>query len=127
MIISKTGTLGAGASLNPNNVWAGSAFEYLPSNAYLNFGLVSNTTQALQGLLAAFYVGQALVAEEMTVPNVDPAIYGANNPILANNFFIQAAGGAGQRVVTTLRNPTAGGILWNGILQIVPAGGGRRR
>jgi hypothetical protein len=29
MIISRTATLATGVTLNPNNVWSGSAFEYL--------------------------------------------------------------------------------------------------
>jgi hypothetical protein len=127
MIIKRTGTLATVTTLNPNNIWSGSAFEYLKGPAIVQIGLISVTTQALQGLLAAVYVGSALIAEEFTVPNVDPAIYGENTAQLANNFYIQAGGNGGDRLVTTLRNPTAGGIVYDAIALITPMGGGRRR
>lgn len=126
MIIKREITaLAAGATLNPNNVWSGSAFEYLPYAAYISLGIASLTTFALKGLVTAFYIGGNLIAEEFVVPNVDPAIFGLDHPQLANNFFIQAAGAQGQRVVNTVRNPTAGAVTATAILQVVPAGGRR--
>lgn len=127
MIIPKTGSLLTGVSLNPNNVWAGSAFEYLKGPAIIAIGIVSQTTQALKGLLTACYVGPSLIAEEFEVPNIDPAIAGWNSPMLQQNTYIQAAGNGGDRLVNTLRNPTAGTIAYNAIALITPMGGGRRR
>jgi hypothetical protein len=126
MIIKRTATLATVSTLNPNNVWSGSAFEYLKGPAYVSVGIVSITTQALSGLLAAMYVGGNLVAEEFTVPNKDPAIFGENTAGLHEQFYIQAGGNGGDRLVTTLRNPTAGGILYDAIALIQPAGGRRR-
>lgn len=125
MIIKREGSLLTGAALNPNNLWSGSAFEYLRGPSFVSVGLTSLTTRALSGLLTAFYVGNALVAEEFTMPNVDPAIFGLDHAQVANDFFIQAAGNGGDRLVSTVRNPTAGTIAFNGIAQIVPARGGR--
>jgi len=127
MIIKRDGSLTTGTTLNPNNLWSGSAFEYLRGPSYVNIGIISPTTAALSGLLSACYVGAALVAEEFTVPNVDPAIFGLNTPQLANNFYIQAGGNGGDRLVNTLRNPTAGTVAYDAIAQIVPSGGGRGR
>jgi len=127
MIIKRNGTLATVSTLNPNNVWSGSAFEYLKGPAIVSIGLISITTQALSGLLSAAYVGAALIAEEYTVPNQDPAIFGENTAQLANNFYIQAGGNGGDRLVNTLRNPTAGGIAYDAIALITPVGGGRRR
>jgi hypothetical protein len=127
MIIKRNGSLATGTTLSPNNVWSGSAFEYLKGPAIVNIGLISITTQALQGLLSACYVGSALIAEEYTVPNVDPAIYGENTAQLANNFYITAGGNGGDRLVNTLRNPTAGTVSYDAIALITPVGGGRRR
>jgi hypothetical protein len=126
MIIKREGSLTTGAALNPNNLWSGSAFEYLRSPAYVSVGLTSLTTRALAGLLTAFYVGSNLIAEEFTMPNNDPAIKGTDSPLISDQFYIQAAGNGGDRVVSTVRNPTAGTVAFNGIAQIVPAGGGRR-
>jgi phage shock protein PspC (stress-responsive transcriptional regulator) len=114
-------------TLNPNNVWAGSAFEYLKGPAIVNIGIISQTTQALKGLLTACYIGAALIAEEFEVPNQDPAIFGENTPQLANNFYIQGGGMGGDRLVNTLRNPTAGAIVYYALALITPVGGGRRR
>jgi hypothetical protein len=127
MIISRTATLANGVALNPNNVWAGSSYEYLQGPAAVAIGIITTTTQALKGLLTACYVGPALIAEEFEVPNVDPAIMGLNTPMLSNNMYIQAGGGGGNRVVNTLRNPTAGTIAYNAVAIITPMGGGRRR
>lgn len=127
MIIKKTGTLATVTTLNPNNVWSGSAFEYLKGPAIINIGIISITTQALSGLLSACYVGSALIAEEFTVPNQDPAIYGENTPQLSNNFYLTAGGVGGDRIVNTLRNPTGGTVAYEAIAMITPVGGGRRR
>lgn len=127
MIILKTGSLLTNTSLNPNNIWSGSSFEYLKGPALVAIGVISQTTQALKGLLTAFYVGPALIAEEFEVPNIDPAIAGWNTPMLQQNTYIQAAGGGGDRLVSTLRNPTAGTITYNAVAIVTPMGGGRRR
>lgn len=126
MIIARTGTLAAAAALAPNNIWSGSAFEYLKGPALVNIGVISQTTQALKGLLTSCFVGAALVAEEFEVPNIDPAIAGWNTPMLQQNTYIAAGGNGGDRLVNTLRNPTAGGIAWNAVALITPVGGGRR-
>ncbi|HJS30390.1 MAG TPA: hypothetical protein VJ924_00245 [Alphaproteobacteria bacterium] len=127
MIIKRNGTLTTATTLNPNNVWSGSAFEYLKGPAIIAIGLMSPTTFALSGLLSACYVGATLVAEEYIVPNIDPAIFGRNNAIMANDFYIQAGGMGGDRIVNTLRNPTAGTLAYDAIAMITPVGGGRRR
>lgn len=127
MIISRTAAIANGVTLNPNNIWSGSAFEYLKGQAFVNIGVISQTTQALKGLLTACYIGAALIAEEMEVPNQDPAIFGESTPQLANNFYIQGGGFGGDRLVNTLRNPTAGAINYYALALITPIGGGGRR
>jgi hypothetical protein len=127
MIISRTATLATGVTLNPNNVWSGSAFEYLKGPAFVNIGIISQSTQALKGLLSACYIGSALIAEEFEVPNQDPAIFGESTPQLANNFYIQGGGMGGDRLVNTLRNPTGAGIAYYALALITPVGGGGRR
>jgi len=126
MIIKREGSLTTGAALNPNNLWSGSAFEYLRGPSFVSVGLTSLTTRTLSGLLTALYIGPNLIAEEFTMPNNDPAIKGTDSPLISDQFYIQAAGNGGDRLVSTVRNPTAGTVAFNGIAQIVPAGGGRR-
>lgn len=126
MIIKREITaLAAGAVIANNNLWAGSAFEYLKGPAFVSVGLTSLTTFALKGLLTALYIGSNLIAEEFVMPNTDPAIVGVDHPQIANNFFIQAAGNGQDRLVSTVRNPTGGAISGTGLAQIVPARGGR--
>jgi len=118
MIIKRTATLATVSTLNPNNIWSGSAFEYLKGPAIVSVGLISCTTQAISGLLSAFYVGAALIAEEYTVPTQDPAIRGMNTAKISDQFYLQAGGNGGDRVVSTLRNPPGGAIIFRAIAQI---------
>lgn len=127
MIIARTASIANGVTLNPNNIWSGSAFEYLKGPALVSISVITQTTQALKGLLTACYLGAALLAEEMEVPNQDPAIYGQSTPQLANNFFIQGGGVGGDRIVNTLRNPTSGAVTYYALALITPVGGGGRR
>lgn len=125
MIIKRDGSLLTATALNPNNVWAGSAFEYLPGPSFISVGII--TPGAAGGLLSAMYVGGALIAEEFEVPFSDPAVRGTDYPMIAEAYLIQAGGRAMDRLVTTLRNPTGGTLAYSAVAQITPASGGRRR
>lgn len=124
MIIKRDNTLNAGLTLNPNNVWSGSAFEYLRGPSYISIGII--TPGAAGGLLAAQYVGGALIAEEFLVPFSDPAVRGTDYAMIPEAYLIQAGGGQNDRLVTTLRNPTGGNLAWAAVAMITPAGGRRR-
>lgn len=125
MIIKRDGSLATGVSLNPNNIWAGSAFEYLRGPSFLNFGII--TPGSAGGLLTALYVGSNLIAEEFEVPFSDPAVRGTDYPMIAEAYLIQAGGIGGDRLVNTLRNPTGGTLAYSAVAQITPAGNGRGR
>jgi len=125
MIIRKNGSLTTATTLNPNNIWAGSAFEYLSGPSFLSIGIMTPGTAG--GLLSAQYVGNILIAEEYEVPFSAPTVWGGNQPMLSDQMYIQAAGVGGQRVVSTLRNPTAGTLTYTALAIIQAAGGGRRR
>ena len=125
MMIKRVGSLTTGAVLNPNNLWSGSAFEYLRGPSFISIGIITPGTAG--GLLAAQYVGNALIAEEFEVPFRAPTVDGPNQPE-TDELFIQAGGLGGDRVVTTLRNPTGGTLTYSALALIQPAGnGGRRR
>lgn len=125
MIIKRTGSLLTATALNPNNVWAGSAFEYLKGPSFVNVGI--HTPGTAGGLLTAFYVGNALIAEEHEVPFSAPTVWGANQPDIPSLMYMQAGGLGGDRLVNTLRNPTGGTLTYSALAIIQPAGGGRRR
>jgi len=125
VIIKRDGSLATATTLNPNNVWAGSAFEYLRGPSFLNIGII--TPGAAGGLLAAQYVGSNLIAEEFLVPFSDPAVRGTNYPMVAEAYLMQAGGQAADRLVTTLRNPTGGTLTYSAVAIVSPAGGGGGR
>jgi len=125
MIIKRTGSLLTTASVANNNVWTGSAFEYLRGPSFCSVGILTPGTAG--GLLAAMYVGNALIAEEFEVPFRAPTVDGPNQPQLSNDMFISFGGVGGDRLVTTLRNPTGGTLAYSALAIIQPAGGRRGR
>lgn len=125
MIIKRDGTLATTLSLNPNNIWAGSAFEYLKGPSFVSIAVV--TPAAAGGLLTACYVGAALIAEEYTVPTDNRGAAAGAGPIIPDDYLIQAGGNGGDRLVNTLRNPTAGTLAYSAVAIITPAGGRRGR
>jgi len=124
MLIKRDGTLTTLTALNPNNIWAGSAFEYLRGPSLISIGVV--TPGAAGGLLTACYVGSALIAEEFEVPFNDPAVRGTDYPMIPESYLLQAGGNGGDRLVNTLRNPTGGSLTYSAVALITPAGGRRR-
>ena len=113
----------AAAGINAN-VWAGSVFEYARSNGLLSIGLVSPETAAAgpaAGLLATINVGSDVVAEEFPVMTLDPAITGFNAPVIPDHFWFQDAAAAGDRIVTSIRNPTGGALAFYGVAIFTPS------
>jgi len=125
MIIKRDGSLTTGSTISPNNVWAGSAFEYLRGPSFVSIGII--TPGAAGGLLTACYIGERLIAEECEVPFSDPAVRGTDYPMVAESYLIQAGGNTQDRLVNTLRNPTGGTLTYSAVAMIQAAGGGRRR
>lgn len=125
MIIKRDGSLTTATTLNPNNVWAGSAFEYLRGPSFVQLGII--TPGAAGGLLAAQYVGPNLIAEEFVVPFSDPAVRGTNYPMIAEAYLMTFGGNVNDRLVTTLRNPTGGTLTYSAVAMLTPAGGRRGR
>jgi len=125
MIIKRDGSLTTGQVLNPNNIWSGSAFEFLRGPSYVSIAVI--TPAAAGGLLTSCYVGSALIAEEYIVPTDNRAAAAGAGPIIPDDYLVQAGGGIGDRLVNTLRNPTGGTLTYSAVAVITPAGGGGRR
>jgi hypothetical protein len=125
MIIKRAISLLTATTLNPNNVWSGSAFEYLRGPSFVNIGLITPGTAG--GLLATQYCGSMLIAEEFEIPFRAPTVDGPNSPQMGQDMFIQFGGVGGDRLVTQVRNPTGGTLVATCLAIIQPAGGGRRR
>lgn len=112
----------AGGAINAN-IWAGSVFEYARSNGLLSIGLISPETAAAgpaAGLLATINVGADVVAEEFPLATLDPAIMGRNYPVIPDDFWFQDAAAQGDRIVTSVRNPTGGALAFSGIAIFTP-------
>src|SRR5262245_34630892 len=125
MMIKKDGSLLTATSLSPNNIWAGSPYEYLGGPSLISIGLI--TPAAAGGLLSATTVGGVTIAEEYVVPTDNRAAAAGAGPLASDDFQIQAAGTVMQRIVSTLRNPTGGTLTYSGVCIITPVGGGGRR
>jgi len=125
MLIKRDGSLTTGTTLTPNNVWSGSAYEYLRGPAFVNIGII--TPGSAGGLLTTCTIGGITIAEEFEVPFSDPAVRGTDYPMVAESYLIQAAGTTLDRLVNTLRNPTGGTLTYSAVAMITPAGGGGRR
>lgn len=106
------------------NIWAGSVFEYARTNGLVSIGLISPETAAAgpaAGLLGTINIGADVVAEEFPIPYKDPATAGGNYPVIPDDFYFQDAAAAGDRIVTTVRNPTGGTLAYSGIMIFTPA------
>lgn len=112
----------AAAGVNAN-IWAGSVFEYARSNGLLSIGIVQPEAAAAgpaAGLLATINVGADVVAEEFPLASADPAILGRNAPMIPDDFYFQDAAAQGDRIVTSIRNPTGGALAFYGVAIFTP-------
>ncbi len=88
----------AAASVD-DNILAGSQFEFLPYNAFLEFGLVGDANAS--DLRVDVYSGQDVLAENME-PSAANAI-----PIYPDNFGLSDVAAAGERIKVRVRNTHA--------------------
>lgn len=126
-MIKKDGSLLTATSLNPNNIWAGSPYEYLGGPSLISIAII--TPAAAGGLLSSTTVGGVTIAEEYVVPTDNRGAAAGAGPLASDDFQIQAAGTVMQRIVSTLRNPTGGTLTYSAVAIVTPVGGGggRRR
>jgi hypothetical protein len=124
-MIKKDGSLLTATTLTPNNLWSGSAYEYLGGPSLISIAIV--TPAAAGGLLSSTTVGGVTIAEEYLVPTDNRGAAAGAGPLASDDFQIQAAGNIMQRIVSTLRNPTGGTLTYSAVCIVTPVGGGRRR
>lgn len=98
------------ANATNDNVIAGSQFEFLPYNAFLEFGLNASAT----GLVADVYSGQDTVAEAF-------ALSTANRfPVYPDDYPLNDVAAAGERVKVRIRNTTGGALTCFYSVKITP-------
>lgn len=97
---------------NPNFI-SGSAFEFARSNQVVSIGLAASA----DGAFVTITSGADLILEES--PPYVIATAGVF-PIVPDQMFYNDVMAPGDRLVIRGRNPTAGAIVFKGVIQISP-------
>lgn len=99
------------ANSTNDNVIQGSQFEFLPYDAFLEFGVNGSAL----GLVADIYSGQDTIAEGM-------ALNAQNRfPVYPDDFPLNDVAAAGERIKIRVRNTTAGALTAFYSLRLTPA------
>lgn len=110
-----SGQTSIAASAANDNVLSGSQFEFLPFNAYLEFGLNGDANGA--DLRLDVYSGQDVLLENA------PANAVAVMPVYPDHFMLNDVAAAGERIKIRVRNTSAAGarsLYWT--VRITPMG-----
>jgi len=95
-----------------DNVLTGSQFEFLPYDAFLEFGL---TGEGVVGdFIVDVYSGQDVLMESGSVSILD------RQPVYPDDFILNDAAGAGERIKIRIRNSSAGTLNFFTTLRITP-------
>jgi len=93
-----------------DNVFAGSAFEYVRQPGVVSIACVASAT----GGFITIQAGPTLILEE-SPPTVKTIM-----PVIPDDFIYQAAVVPGDRLVLRARNPTGAALTFRAIAQIAP-------
>lgn len=104
------GRTSVAANATNDNVLAGNQFEFLPTRAILEFGLVGSAT----GLEIDVLIGARSVVTRM-IPSEQNRL-----PIYPDDFNLRTGGQAGERVIIRARNTTGGALTINFSVRITP-------
>jgi len=95
-----------------DNILTGSQFEFLPYDAFLEFGL---TTSGVVGdWIVDVYSGQDVLMESGAVSILNRA------PIYPDDFSLNDVAAAGERIKIRVRNSSAGTLVFHTALKITP-------
>lgn len=104
--IQKETAVAAGA-VN-DNLWSGSAFEYMRGNGVVSAAVVASAT----GTFITIQSGPDIVLEE------SPPMVLGTMPIIPDHFFYNWGAAIGDRLVCRGRNPTGGSITFRTVLNV---------
>jgi len=96
------------ANSTVENVFAGSAFEFLRGNSVVSIGVGA----AAAGIVMNIQSGADIVLEEAAAPIL------TRFPIIPDEMYYTDVGQMGDRVVLRVRNTTAGPLTFRAIAQI---------
>jgi len=95
-----------------DNVLTGSQFEFLPYDAFLEFGL---TGEGVVGdFIVDVYSGQDVLLESGQVSILD------RSPVYPDDFSLNDVAAAGERIKIRIRNTSAGTLNFFTALKITP-------
>ena len=109
-LIQSSQSIGAGVTVD--NVYTGSQFEFLPYDAFLEFGVVG--AGVLGDFLVDIYSGQDVLAESMPISILD------RMPVYPDDFTLNDVAAGGERIKVRIRNTSAGALIVNTGLKITP-------
>lgn len=105
-VIQKETSVAAGAS--NDNLFSGSAFEYMRSPAIVSIGCVASAT----GGFITIQLGPTILLEE------SPPTVKTSMPTIPDDFLYTGAAAPGDRLVVRARNPTGGALVFRAVAQI---------
>jgi len=95
-----------------DNVLTGSQFEFLPYDAFLEFGLTS--AGVVGDFIVDVFSGQDVLLEQGNVSILDRA------PVYPDDFSLNDVAAAGERIKIRIRNSSAGTLNFFTALKITP-------
>lgn len=107
-VIQKETSVAAGA-VN-DNLFSGSAFEYVRSAGVVSIGVTASAT----GGFVTIQAGPTLILEE------SPPVVKTTMPVVPDDFLYQSAVLPGDRLVLRARNPTGGALTFRAVAQVSP-------
>lgn len=107
-VIMKETSVAAGVTLD--NLVAGSAFEFARSRQIVSVGVVQSVT----GGFITITSGSDIVLERSSPP------IKTTYPIIPDEMYFTDVMEAGDRLVITCSNPTAGAVVFRGVVQVTP-------
>lgn len=108
--ISDLTAVGIGATVE--NILTGSQFEFLPYDAFLEFGLTS--AGVVGDFIVDVFSGQDVLLESGSVSILN------RQPLYPDDFFLNDAAAAGERIKIRVRNSSAGILNFFTTLKITP-------
>jgi len=93
-----------------DNLFSGSAFEYVRQAGVVSIGVVASAT----GGFVTIQAGPTLILEE------SPPTVKTSMPIVPDDFLYQSAVVPGDRLVLRARNPTGGALTFRAVAQLSP-------
>jgi hypothetical protein len=105
-VIQKETSVAAGA-VN-DNLFSGSAFEYMRAPAIVSIACVGSAT----GGFITIQLGPTILLEE------SPPTVKTSMPVIPDDFLYTGAAAPGDRLVVRARNPTGGALTFRAVAQI---------